>query len=294
MLSTRFFSFFRHLRLKTLNKVIQEIGRQRLIGLSAEMAYNNLLALFPSLVAILAAIGMLDISNDKVDFLGRQVIEVAPEPVLMLIQEFLSTTRLPQGGRVVLISCAVALWVASGALNAAMNALDQIYQILPTQRRPFWKAKLVALALTLGTFILIMFASFLVFVSDLVLRFALGIAGIPASGILSLWNIFDWALTLVILAFAFSLVYRYGPSQWREGTPLLPGAIVGSLLWQWFSTLFRMYITRFSNYNLTYGTLSAGIVLLLWLNFSSLCMLIGAQLNITVGEEIKLHNGKFN
>ncbi|MEC4814547.1 MAG: YihY/virulence factor BrkB family protein [Scytonema sp. PMC 1069.18] len=287
MLSTRFFRFFRHLRLKTFKKVIQEIGRQRLIGLSAEMAYNNLLALFPGLVAILAAIGMLDISLEQVDFLGRQVIKVAPEPVLMLIQEFLNTIRLPQGGRVVLISCALALWVASGALNTAMSALDQIYQISPNQRRPFWKAKLVALALTLGTVILVMFASFLVFVSDLAIRFALGIAGIPAAGILSIWNLFDWALTLVILAFAFSLVYRYGPSHWRRGTPLLPGAIVGALLWQGFSSLFRVYITRFSNYNVTYGTLSAGVVLLLWLNFSSLCMLIGAQFNITVGEDMK-------
>lgn len=283
MLSTRFFRFFRYLNWKTLRQVVVEAGKQRLFGLSAEMAYNNVLALFPSLVAILAAIGMLAISQDKVDFLGRQVLSIAPEPVLNLIEDFISTIKLPQGEKVVLISCAVALWVASGALNTAMGALDQIYQIPLKQRRPFWLAKVIALGLTLGTASLIMSASFLAFVSDLLINLALQIGHIPADGILSAWKLCGWVLTLIMLAIAFSLVYRFGPSQWRSGTPLLPGAIIGALLWQAVSRLFRIYINHFSDYNVTYGTLSAGIVLLLWLNLSSLCMLLGAQLNVTVG-----------
>lgn len=283
MLSTRFFRFFRHLNWKTLRQVVVEAGKQRLFGLSAEMAYNNVLALFPSLVAILAAIGMLAISQEKVDFLARQVLSIAPEPVLNLIEDFISTIKLPQGEKVVLISCAVALWVASGALNTAMGALDQIYQIPLKQRRPFWLAKIIALGLTLGTVSLIMSASFLAFVSDLLINLALDIGRIPADGILSAWKLFGWVLTLIMLAIAFSLVYRFGPSQWRTGTPLLPGAIIGALLWQAVSRLFRVYINHFSDYNVTYGTLSAGIVLLLWLNLSSLCMLLGAQLNVTVG-----------
>ncbi|GAB1543446.1 hypothetical protein NUACC21_61200 [Scytonema sp. NUACC21] len=284
---TRFFRFFRHLGLKTLKQVVVEIGRQRLLGLSAEMAYNNLLALFPTLVAILAALGMLAISQDKVDFLARHLLRIAPEPVLNLIQEFIATIQLPQGEKVVLVSCAAALWVASGAINTAMNALDQIYQIPPKQRRPFWIAKIVALGLTIGTISLVISASFLAFVSDWSIAFALKIARIPASGVLSVWNLFGWALTLVMLAVAFSLVYRFGPSRWQKGTPVLPGAMIGALLWEEFSRLFRIYITHFGDYNVTYGTLSAGIVLLLWLNLSSLCMLIGAQLNITVGEAMK-------
>ncbi|GAB1542003.1 hypothetical protein NUACC21_46760 [Scytonema sp. NUACC21] len=288
MPSIRFFRFFCYLNLKTLKQVVVEIGKQRLLGLSAEMAYNNLLALFPTLIAILAAIGMLEISQEKVDFLARQVLSVAPEPVIYLIQEFIHRIRLPQGGKVVFVSCLVALWVASGALNAAMNALDRIYQIPIKQRRPFWKAKLVSLSLTIGTIILIMSASFLVFVSNWLIKFGLAIALIPAWGLLSLWNLFCWALTLVILAVAFSFVYRFGPSRWRKGAPLLPGAIIAALLWELFSKIFRIYIvTYFNNYNLTYGTLSAGVVLLLWLNLSSLCMLIGAQLNVTVDKAMK-------
>jgi membrane protein len=294
MLSMRFFRFFRHLNWKTLRQVVVEAGKQRLFGLSAEMAYNNLLALFPSLVAILAAIGMLAISQETVNFLPRQVLSIAPEPVLNLIEDFIRTIKLPQGEKVVFISCALALWVASGAINTAMNALDQIYQIPIKQRRPFWLAKIIALGLTLGTISLVMSASFLAFVSDLLIKFALEIGAIPASGILSSWRFFNWILTLAILAVAFSLVYRFGPSRWQRGTPLLPGAIIGALLWEAVSRLFRIYINYFSDYNVTYGTLSAGIVLLLWLNLSSLCMLLGAQLNVTVGTAMNIDKVRKN
>ncbi|MUH01014.1 YihY family inner membrane protein [Scytonema sp. UIC 10036] len=290
MLSTRFFRFFRHLNWKTLRQIVVETGKQRLFGLSAEMAYNNLLALFPSLVAILAAIGMLAISQETVNFLPRQVLSIAPEPVLNLIEEFISTIKLPQGEKVVFISCAVALWVASGAINTAMSALDQIYQIPFKQRRPFWLAKIIALGLTFGTISLVISASFLAFISDLLIKFALELDLIPASGILSAWKLFGWVLTLIMLAVAFSLVYRFGPSRWRRGTPLLPGAIISALLWETVSRLFRIYINHFSDYNLTYGTLSAGIVLLLWLNLSSFCMLIGAQLNVTIGKAMNTDN----
>jgi len=67
------------------------------------------------------------------------------------------------------ISFVVAIWAASGALSAAMNALDQIHQI-PQDRRVRSGNQLVSLGLTIGTIMLLMTASFLVFVSDWLLR----------------------------------------------------------------------------------------------------------------------------
>lgn len=90
-----------------------------------------------------------------------------------------------------------------------------------------------------------------------------------------------------MLAFAFCLIYRFGPSRWRTGTPLLPGAAIAAFSWAAMSRLFRLYVANFAAYNLTYGTLSTGIVLMLWLNFSSLVMLVGAQLNVAVAEAMQ-------
>ncbi|MCX7592797.1 MAG: YihY/virulence factor BrkB family protein [Fischerella sp.] len=292
MLSTRFIRFFRHLNFQVLKQVINESRKHRLFGLAAEMAYNNLLALFPTLIAILTVIGMLEISQDKVDAVAQQILNLAPEQVPLLIKEFIRQIQLPQSRKVLYISLIVALWVASGAISAAMSAMDEIYQIPPNLRRPFWQAKLVSLLLTTGTISLVLIASFLVFISDLIVELVHILTEVPGAVFLSAWAFLRWLFSLVIIAYAFSIIYRHGPSRWSSGTPILPGALIGAMLWAVVSRVFQVYVSNFANYNLTYGTLSAGIVLLLWLNLSSLVMLIGAELNVTLAKVIRSQKEK--
>lgn len=286
MFSNRFFRFFQHLNLKTLQRLLQGIGQRRLMGLSAEMAYNNLLALFPMLVAILATIGMLDIPQAQIDSLARQFLHLAPEEVASLFATFTDQIQVPQGRTVVALSVFAGVWIASGALNVAMNAMDQICETPPERRRPFWKAKLIAIGLTIATLGLVLMASFLMFISDLILRLVLSYLEIPGTEILRLWHWVRWVSSLAILALAFSLIYRFGPSRWLRGNPILPGALIAAILWAIISQGFRIYVSTFGNFSVTYGALGAGIVLLLWLNLSSLTLLIGAYLNVTVGREL--------
>lgn len=172
MLTTRFVRFFRHLSWGTLKKTFARVGERRLLGLSSEIAYNAMLSLFPAILAVLTAIGLFEESlQDTFRNLAVQLSQVAPDEALVLIRDFSKEITRAKNTGLFSISFVVAIWAASGALSAAMNALDQIHQIPQEQTRPFWKAKLVSLGLTIGTIVLLMMASFLVFVSDLLLRF---------------------------------------------------------------------------------------------------------------------------
>ncbi len=284
MRSLRFIRFFRHLNIVVLKQVIAEIGERQLPGLAAEMAYNAMLALFPAILAILTTIGMFEPSQSTFESLALQLSEVAPEQALNPIENFTAQLDLSKNQGLLSVSFIAALWVASAAVSAAMNALDRIFQIPRSQRRPFWKAKLMSIGLTVGTIILLVLASFLVFLSDLLLTIAVNRVGLFESTILSVWRLLSWPIALVIVACAFAFIYRHGPSRWRKGTPIMPGALLGAILWATISGLFRTYVSNFGNYNQTYGAIGAVIVLLLWLDLSSLAILIGAQLNKTVGD----------
>jgi membrane protein len=83
------------------------------------------------------------------------------------------------------------------------------------------------------------------------------------------------------------LVYRYGPSKCKTNTPLIPGAILAAIFWAIVSAIFRLYVRNFGNYNKVYGAVGAVIVLMLWLWMSAFVLLVGYQLNVTVGEEMK-------
>jgi membrane protein len=167
-----------------------------------------------------------------------------------------------------------------------MFAFDQIAQIPREQARPFWKAKLISIGLTIGTIVLLLVASFLVFVSDWILR--LVVHEISSLRILLVvWGLLSWPLALGMVSVAFAFVYRYGPSRWTRGTPLMPGAVLAAVLWAIVSALFRLYVTDIANFNRTYGAIGAVMVLMLWLYISALVLLVGNELNITVGEDMR-------
>lgn len=285
MLSSRFTRFFRHLNWVVLKKVFQQVNERRLMGLSAEMAYNAMLALFPAILAVLTAIGLFEPLQSTFQQLASQLGSVAPKEALSLIGGFTSEVTLSHNQGLFSLSFIAAIWAFSGAIGAAMTALDQIHQIPSEKIRPFWKSKLVSLGLTFGTILLLITASFLVFISDLVIQLVVRESGVE--GVLTLWRLLSWPTALGIVAAAFGFVYRYGPSCWYKGTPIMPGAIVAAVSWAIVSGLFKIYVANFGNYNKAYGVVGAVIVLMLWLYVSSLVLLIGDQLNATVGEAMQ-------
>ena len=291
MLSARFFRFFRYLNLVTLRKTFARAMKRRLMGLSAEMAYNAMLALFPAILAVLTAIGLFEESlQSTFRELANQLSEVSPDEALQLIRDFTKSINLTKNRGLFSLSFVVAIWASSGALSAAMNALDQIHEIPLEKTRPFWKAKLISLGLTIGSILLLVIASFLVFISDWVVRMVVHQSGLSA--LLTLWRLLSWPLALGIVATAFGYIYRFGPSRWNQGTPIMPGAFLAAISWAILSALFRLYVANFGNYNKVYGAVGAVIVLMLWLYMTSLVLLLGDQLNVTVGEAIQQAKAK--
>lgn len=285
MQSSRFFQFFCHLlNFKTIRKIAGSAGRQRLPGLAAEMAYNAMLSLFPSVLAVLTAIGLFKPLQTTFRNMAGNLSNVAPEAALDLIQNFADEISTSRNGGLFSLSFAIALWASSGALSAAMTALDQIHQIPVKKRRPFWKARLIALSLTIGTILLLMLASALVFISDWAVRSVAQQSAALAPWVLSVWRLLTLPLALGIISAAFAFVYRFGPSRWVPEKPILPGAVLAAIFWAVLSSLFRLYVSHYGNYNRAYGAVGAVIVLMLWLYLSSLVLLLGDQINVTVGE----------
>jgi membrane protein len=286
MLSTRFVRFFRHLNWATLRKTFARVGERRLLGLSSEIAYNAMLSLFPAILAALTAIGLFEESlQSTFKQMAVQLSKVAPDEALVLIRDFTRQITQSKNTGLFSISFIAAIWAASGALSAAMTALDQIHEIPLKQRRPFWKAKLISLGLTIGTILLLVMASFLVFISDWLLKFFVRESGF--SVLLAVWQLLSWPLALGIVASAFAFIYRYGPSRWNSGTPMMPGAVLAAISWAIVSGLFRLYVSNFGNFNQAYGAVGAVIVLMLWLYMTAVVVLVGDQLNFTVGKAMR-------
>ncbi len=286
-----FVIFLGHINFDTARTVVRDTFRQRLPSLASEMAYNAMLGLFPAILAFLTAISLFSPLTSTFVNLVTSLGEVAPDGVPELIYGFESVVLESQSRGLFSVSFGIALWASSGAMSAAMRSLDQMHQIPPRRRRPFWKARLVSIALTLGTIALLITASSLVFVSDLIVQeLMVRSSGDVSHWVAKIWSLFRWPLALSVMSTAFAFVYRFGPSRWQSGKPLMPGAVLAALSWAVISGLFRLYVSHFGNF--VYSAVASVIVLLLWLWITALVMLIGDLLNLTVGKAM-LENKAF-
>ena len=65
----------------------------------------------------------------------------------------------------------------------------------------------------------------------------------------------------------------------RNGAGSRVGSVFAALAWMAVSVAFSWYLSKFADYNATYGSLGAVIGLMMWMWISTIVVLIGAELN---------------
>jgi membrane protein len=89
-----------------------------------------------------------------------------------------------------------------------------------------------------------------------------------------------WPLLALVMLVGLAIVYRYGPDrakpQWRW---VSWGAVIATVLWIVGSALFSLYVTQFGDYNKTYGSMGAVVILMTWFLLTAYIFLIGAEIN---------------
>ena len=254
------------------------------MGLAQQVAYSSMLAFFPAVAFLLGLLGLFHLYDDLKRFLDP----IAPSGVIRFVNGLQKDSR--SGGAsasAFVIGLFGAVWAASGAMGSVVKAVNRAYDRLET--RPFWKVRLISIVLVAlsglvvaGMFLLIVFGGPL---GDAIAKKAhLG------GAFTVLWGILRWPIAFVAVLFFFALVYYLAPNkEQRDWKWITPGSLVGALLWLALSGLFALYATFSGSYSKTYGSLAAGVILLLWLNYSAWAILFGAELNSELDRQADIH-----
>jgi membrane protein len=160
-----------------------------------------------------------------------------------------------------------------------ITTLNAAYDV--TEGRPWWKVRLTAIGLTIGVAIFILVSLFLVLVGP---TLAEHLAESLRLGPVFKWTwwILQWPVVLALVATGIGLIYYFAPDVEQEWEWITPGSVVATLLWLLVSLAFKVYLTYFGDYNQTYGTIGAVIVLLTWLYISGLAIIFGAEMNAEI------------
>ncbi len=262
-------------------RVWNEMNRDDAFGDAAKLAYYFLLALFPLLIFLTSAIGLIvGAGTGMRHTLFQYLARVMPSSAFQLIDStMLEVTNSSSAGKLS-FGLLLALWAASNGMGAITEALNTAYDVKET--RPWWKRRLAAVLLTVGLSVLIIAALALVIGGGRLADYLAALFGF-GSALAWVWRILQWPLALAFMLAAFALIYYFAPDlrdqDWKWITP---GSVIGVVLWLLASFGLKSYLHFFNSYSATYGSLGAVIILMLWLYLTGLAVLIGGEVNAEI------------
>ena len=266
-----------------LVRTYSDVESNHTLQMAAALSYYFVMALFPALIFLSAIVAFLPVSglfDQALDLMGRFV----PPDGMGIVRKVLADVVTPNRGAFLSLGFLATLWTASGGFAAAIEALNIAYDIEET--RPFWKTRPLAMVLTLVIGLLLLVALAIMILGP---QFGEWLANrMHLSRVWSwVWPYIHWTISVGFTVLAVEALYFLAPNVKQRFRATLPGAILSVLFWLGLSYLLGIYFRMFANFNKTYGTLGAGIALMVWLYWTGFAMLVGAELNAELAKRTK-------
>ena len=261
-----------------VKRLIRRINDDEVFGRAAQLSYYFLLALFPLLLVLINILGYVaqrgtEFRAKLISYLGA----IMPTSAVTLVSGTLDEISAASGTGKLSLGLLAALWAASNGMGAISQTLNMAYNVRET--RPWWAVRLVSVVLTIALAILIIAALAIVLYGGSI-GSALGNRYGFSSVFTVIWNILQWPIALGFVLLTFNLIYNFAPDlKSNQRRWFSPGAFVGVALWLLISFGFRIYLRYFDSYSLTYGSLGAVIILMLWFYLTGVAILIGGEVN---------------
>ena len=258
-------------------RTFKETLDDNLLGLSAQTAYYFFFSLFPFLLFLAPVLSLVGNKQETFNRFAGQLQQVVPNEGWSLIGSVIKDVVFAENAPGLMsIGALLAIWAGSNVFSALIDALNAAYDV--QESRPWWKKKLMAVASVLVVGVAILFSTIMILGGD---KLAAWIADR-----LTLGNTVQTALTYIQVPIAIALLigvawlsYYFLPNIRQSKRQVFVGATFTTIAWALVTFAFRFYVTKFANYNATYGAIGGVIVLLTWMYFSMLVFLIGGEIN---------------
>lgn len=262
---------------------LNKVGKEDSIAYAYQLTYGLLLSIFPFLIFLFTLIAYLGLDANAILDLIRNSL---PQDIYEIINGTVVDLVNNKQGTLLSASVFLAIYTSSGGFRAFMKGVNQSMG-LEDNRNIIYKYGISILwVIQLAVTILLALVG-IVFgrqILDLIQSY---IPQFPTDGIIEILRL---AVPVALLFFVLALAYMFIPSRNVKFKYAYPGAIFSTVTWIGFTIAFQIYINNFANYSRFYGTLGAVIGLLLWLNLTSIIMILGSSLNAYLIEFREIHH----
>jgi membrane protein len=274
-----------------IKRTLVSFYRDQMTHHAAALTYYSLMSLFPAGLLALSLLVLVGQYPSTYDAIIGYLRDVAPPSVVGPLDSSLRAALQAKGTATtaLAISVVVALYGTTGVLEAARRALNVVFEA--PGGRSFLRRKAIDVASTFVLMTLGLASLIMVFVGGRFAEDLLGFIGLGPT-VARLWNIARWPAALLVAMLVFAFIYYVTPDvQQRSSRRVMPGAIVGVLLWLGASYGLSTYLSEAPDVGALYGGFTGAIVLVGWLWLTNAALLFGAELNAEIERQHELEEG---
>jgi len=272
-----------------LKRTVSEFREDNLTDWAAALTYYAILSIFPALIVLVSILGLA--GDSATNAVLDNISELGPGPAQDIISGAIKEIAASSStaGIAFVLGLLASLWSASGYVGAFSRASNVIYEI--EEGRPFWKLRPLQIGMTLILLLLVALSAIAVVISGPLASEVGKVFGVEGTAV-TIFNIVKWPVIVLVLMTMLAILYYGAPNVRHPGFRwITPGGVLAVLLWILASAGFAFYVSSFSSYNATYGSLAGVIVFLIWLWISNIAVLLGAEMNAELERGRELESG---
>ncbi len=254
--------------------------RDEITVYAAQASFFIVLAFFPFIMLLLTLIQFVPAIN-KSD-LQAILVAIMPDMLDSLMLGIVDDLYIKSPGTILSVTAIIALWSSARGMMGIERGLNRIYD--SREKRNYVVRRLICAGYT------VIFMAVCV-VSLVLLVFGTSIQNLVVRTFPVLYNLanhiisFRSLLAMVLFLVCFIGLYTIVPMKKQDPWQQVPGALFATVCWLLFSYAFSVYFTYFSNFSYMYGSLTAIVLLMLWLYFCICILFIGAEINYHLNYE---------
>jgi membrane protein len=239
-------------------------------------AYSSILTFFPVLLLIGSTLASWRKGAPYLREISYAIGSIIPAGSNTVLSYLKGSGQHP--GRFLTTTALITLWTASGVMISWMDGFRRCYELPKT-----WgllKERLIAFLLVIFALAPMTFATLLVAVgSKFETRLLPYLDPDFSAYVLLLWGGLRWVIATLTSISVIALIYHNAVPRTQPWHSVIPGAILATILWFSVTVGFRAYLQHFGDFGTIYGSLGAGMALLVWMYMISLVVLVGAEFN---------------
>lgn len=259
---------------------VQQIKKGSLNQRAAAISFNFIMALPPACIFLFSLVPLFPIADQFYNEVNSFVREITPNAATRdAVENFLADFFKRPKNSLLSIGFLTSLYFSSNAVLGIIHSFNQ--SIHEKESKAFFAYRWKAIRLTF-VIILIFIASILLLITQGALfNWLLLLLKIDSVFIKWLIIIVRWVVIVGLFFYSIAFIYKHAPSVEKKWKLISPGSIVASALIILFTFMFSYWINNFAAYTI-YGSIGTILILMIFVNFISLVLLIGFELNLSI------------